>query len=59
MKKILQDAYVEAKKAHKGIWLAAVVVPGGFVGITVYLAGRTAYKNFKKKEKKDDRGEDS
>lgn len=59
MKKILKDAYAEAKKVHKGLWLAAVVVPGGFVGITVYLAGKTAYKNYKQKEKKDDRSEDS
>lgn len=58
MKKIFTDAYKEAKKVHKGLWLAAVIVPGGFVGITVYIAGKTAYKKYiKEKEEKDDRSE--
>lgn len=55
MKKILKEAYAEAKKVHKGLWLAAVVVPGGFVGITAFIAAKTAYKNYKKKEEENDR----
>lgn len=58
MKKILTDAYAEAKTLPKGLWVSAVIVPGGLVTITVYLAGKTIYKSFKK-AKKDDRSEDS
>lgn len=54
MKKILSEAYAEAKKLPKGLWLAAIIVPGGIVTVTVYIAGKTAYNNYKKKEKKDD-----
>lgn len=54
MKKLLLDAYAEAKTLPKGLWVAAVVVPGGLATLTVYLAGKTAYKKFKEKEKKDD-----
>lgn len=50
MKKLLLDAYSEAKTLPKGLWVAAVIVPGGIATLTVYLAGKTAYKNFKKKE---------
>lgn len=59
MKKLFTDAYAEAKLLPKGLWLAAVVVPGGLVTITVYLAGKTAYQNYKKKEEKDDRSENN
>lgn len=59
MKKLLSDAYVEAKSLPKGLWIAAVVVPGGLLTIAAYLAGKSAYKNFKKKEEKDDRSENS
>ena len=54
MKKLLLDAYDEAKTLPKGLWVAAVIVPGGLATITAYLAGKAAYKKFKKKEKKDD-----
>ena len=54
MKKLLSDAYAEAKTLPKGLWIAAVVVPGGLVTITTYLAGKAAYEKFKKKEKKND-----
>lgn len=57
MKKLLENAYAEAKTLPKGLWIAAVVVPGGLVTITAYLAGKAAYEKFKKKEKKDDRSE--
>lgn len=59
MKKLLLDAYTEAKTLPKGLWVAAVVVPGGIVTLTVYLAGKAAYQKFKKKENKDDRSENS
>ena len=54
MKKLLKDAYTEAKSLPKGLWIAAVVVPGGIATITVYLAGKAAYQKFKKKETKND-----
>jgi hypothetical protein len=54
MKKMLSDAYDEAKTLPKGLWVAAMIVPGGLVTITAYLAGKAAYKKFKKKENKDD-----
>lgn len=59
MKKLLKEAYVEAKTLPNGLWVAAAIVPGGLVTLTVYLAGKTAYNNFKKKEKKYDRSENS
>lgn len=59
MKKLLKDAYLEAKKVPKGVWVAAVVIPGGFVAITTYLAGKSVYKKITTKEKKDDRSENS
>lgn len=59
MKKLLSDAYLEAKTLPKGLWLAAIVVPGGIVTIVAYLAGKHTYEKFKKKEEKDDRGENS
>lgn len=58
MKKILKDASDEAKTLPKGLWLAAVIVPFGIVTLTVYLAGKTAYQNFTKKEEKDDSSKD-
>lgn len=58
MKKALTEAYTEAKKLPKGLWIAAVVVPGGLATITVYLAGKTVYQSFKK-GKKNDRGENN
>ena len=54
MKKLLLDAYTEAKALPKGLWIAAIIVPGGIATVTAYIAGRTAYQKFKKKEKKDD-----
>lgn len=54
MKKIILDAYSEAKKLPPGLWVAAIVVPGGLATITVYIAGKAAYQKFKKKEQKDD-----
>lgn len=59
MKKALSDAYKEAKNLPKGLWLAAAIVPFGFVTITVYIAGKTAYQKFNKKEEKDDRSENN
>lgn len=58
MKKMFSDAYEEAKTLPKGLWIAAVIVPGGLVTITAYLAVKAAYNKFKK-EKKDDRSENS
>lgn len=54
MKKLFTDAYAEAKTLPKTVWVAAVVIPGGFVALTTYLAGKSVYKNITKKEKKDD-----
>lgn len=54
MKKLFTDAYAEAKLIPKGLWLAAIVVPGGLVTITAYLAGKAAYEKYKKKEEKND-----
>lgn len=51
MKKALKEAYEEAKTLPRGLWLAAIVVPGGIVTLTVYVAGKTAYQNFKKRKK--------
>lgn len=59
MKKLLKDAYDDAKSLPKGLWLAAAIVPGGIVTITVYLAAKTAYHNFKKEEEKDDSSKDN
>lgn len=59
MKKLLLDAYAEAKNLPKGLWIAAVVVPGGLATVTAYLAGKAVYQNIKKKEKKDDRSQDN
>ena len=56
MKKVLTEAYAEAKKLPKGLWIAAVVVPGGLATITVYLAGRSVYQSLKK-GKNNDRSE--
>jgi hypothetical protein len=53
MKKILKDARDEAKTLPKGLWVAAIIVPFGIVTLTVYLAGKTAYQKFTKKEEKD------
>lgn len=47
--KIIKDAYIEAKKVHKGLWVAAVIVPGGFIGITTFIVAKTAYKNYRRK----------
>ena len=57
MKKILKDAYEEDKSLPKGLWLSAVIIPGGIVTITTYLAGKAAYEKLTKKEEKDDRSE--
>ena len=51
MKKILQDAYNEAKTLPKGLWFAAIVVPGVLTAITVYIAGKSVYQTFKKDKK--------
>lgn len=59
MKKVLQDALSEAKTLPRGLWIAALVVPGGLATITVYLASKSIYKSLNKKENKDDRSEDS
>lgn len=59
MKKIILDAYSEAKKISTTLWIAAIVVPCGIMAVTVYIAGKTAYNNHKKKEQKDDRSENS
>jgi hypothetical protein len=59
MKKALSEAYQEAKKLPKGLWLAAVIVPGGLVTITVYLAGKSIYDSKMKKGNQDDRSKDS
>jgi len=59
MKKILTDARDEAKTLPRGLWVAALIVPFGIVTLTVYLAGKTAYQNFTKKEEKDDSSKDS
>lgn len=57
MKKILADAYTEAKNLPKVAWIAAAIIPFGIVGVTTYLAGRTVYNKLTKKEEKDDRSE--
>lgn len=59
MKKILQDAREEAKTLPKGLWIAAIIVPFGIVTLTAYIAGKTAYEKFTKKEEKDDSSKDS
>ena len=58
MKKVISEAYLEAKKLPKGLWIAAIVVPGGLATITAYLAGKTVYKTLKK-GKKNDRSENN
>lgn len=55
MKKLFSDAYAEAKTLPKGLWVAAIVVPGGIVTITAYLAGKSIYKTLNKKEKNDEK----
>lgn len=58
MKNIIKDASEEAKTLPKGLWVAALIVPFGIVTLTVYLAGKTAYQNFTKKEEKYDSSKD-
>lgn len=55
MKKLFAQAYAEAKALPKGLWIAAAVVPGGMVTIAAYLAGKSAYEKFIKKEDKDEK----
>lgn len=49
MKKLFKEAYDEAKTLPKGLWIAAIVVPGGIVTMAVYLAGKSAYDTYLKK----------
>ncbi len=58
MKKLMKDAYSEAKSLPKGLWIAAIVVPGGILTLAAYLAGKSAYNAYRK-EKKNDRSEDN
>lgn len=50
MNKFIKDAIDTAKKMPKAAWVAAVVLPGGFTAIGVYLAVKSVYD--KKKDKK-------
>jgi len=38
MKKFLKNAVSEAKKLPKSVWIAAVIIPGGFIMVGTYLA---------------------
>jgi hypothetical protein len=53
--KFFKEAVEEAKKMPKAAWVAAVVLPGGFTVVGLYLAGKGVYRSIKeKKEKKND-----
>ncbi len=53
MKKFFSDAVTEAKKLPKGLWIAALVVPGGFATIGLYVAGKSAIASMTKKSSLD------
>lgn len=53
MKKIFKEAYDNAKIVPKGLWITAVIIPGGIATITIYLAAKTIYTSAKKKGNKD------
>ena len=55
MNKFLSDVFKEALSTRKSAWIAAVIIPGGFLVIGTYLITKT----FHKKEKKDDQGRDN
>jgi hypothetical protein len=42
--KFLTKAAEEAKKLPKAAWIAAVIVPGGFAAIGIYVAVRSITK---------------
>lgn len=46
--KILKEAATTAKKLPKGAWIAAVILPGGFIAIGVYITVKSIYKKGKK-----------
>lgn len=51
MKKFLSNAVSEAKTLPKSVWLAAVIVPGGFVVLGTYVAAKSIIAAKEKKEK--------
>lgn len=50
MNKFVKDAIDAAKKMPKVAWIAAVVLPGGFPLIGLYLASKSLYDKVSKKK---------
>lgn len=51
--KIIKKAFAEAKTVHKSVWLAALILPGGFTALGVYFAAKGVYLTIKKKDQND------
>lgn len=51
--KFVKKAMEEAKKMPKAAWLAAVILPGGFTVVGLYLTTKGLYESIKKEKKND------
>lgn len=49
--KFIKDAVDTAKSMPKAIWVAAVLLPGGFTAIGVYLVAKSTIQTIKDKRK--------
>lgn len=55
MKEIISNIFTETKKISTKTWIAAFILPGGFVAVTTYILT----KAIDNKEEKNDKGRDS
>lgn len=49
--RFFKNALLFAKKVHWKVWLLALVVPGGFIGVGSWVVVRSVHRIFKKRGK--------
>lgn len=49
--KFFQHALLFTKKIHWKVWLVALVVPGGFIGLGSWVVVKSIHRIFKKRER--------
>lgn len=50
--KFLRNMTVYARKTPLKAWIFAIVIPGGFIGMALWLSTKSAYRIFKKRHDK-------
>lgn len=48
----LRNAMIFAKKTPVKVWLVAIIVPGGLIGVTLCIVGKSAHRLLKRRNEK-------